>query len=235
MTTGQQDVGASAPPNADAARVFSVIIGEDEALLREGLSRLLTDEGYRVVATAGNATDLVAGTVQHRPDLVITDIRMPPNNLRDGIDAALEIRQLLPGAAVLVLSQHVDSAGAIDLLSYGTGRIGYLLKQRIMEIDSFLRAIEQILSGGSVIDPEVVSGMIGRRRHDNPVEKLSPRRRETLALMAEGHSNSRIAETLFITEKAVARNIAAIFVALNLPQSPDDHRRVLAVVQYLNR
>ncbi|QNK82114.1 response regulator transcription factor [Nakamurella sp. PAMC28650] len=212
-----------------------LIIGEDEALLRMGLSSLLTDEGHEVVAATSNAVDLVSTTLQLRPDLVITDIRMPPNHTRDGIDAALRIRALRPGTAVLVLSQHVDSAGATDLLSSGEGRIGYLLKHRIMDIDPFLLAIEQVLAGGSVIDPEVVASMISRRRNDNPVDGLSPRRRETLALMAEGYSNSRIAEALFVTEKAVARNIASIFSTLGLPPSADDHRRVLAVIKYLNR
>jgi DNA-binding NarL/FixJ family response regulator len=212
-----------------------LIIGEDETLLRKGLSSLLTEEGYDVVAAAGNAIDLVENALRLRPDLVITDIRMPPHQTRDGIDAALKIRSMLPNTAVLVLSQHVDSAGATDLLSNGSGRIGYLLKQRIMDIDPFLQAIEQVLAGGSVIDPEVVASMISRRRHDNPVDALSPRRRETLVLMAEGYSNSRIAEALFITEKAVARNIATIFAAFGLPPSADDHRRVLAVIRYLNR
>lgn len=212
-----------------------VIIAEDEALLREGLSRLLTDEGYDVVATAATATELVNRTLAVRPDLVITDIRMPPNHTRDGIEAALQLRAALDSLAVLVLSQHVDSAGATELLGGGARGVGYLLKQRIMDIDPFLQALPQLLAGATVIDPAVVESMIERRRPDNLVDRLSPRRRETLALMAEGLSNARIAERLVVTEHAVARNISAIFDTLGLPPSADDHRRVLAVIKYLDR
>lgn len=212
-----------------------LIVADDEALLREGVSRLLADEGYDVVATAATADELLEQTRRHRPDLVITDIRMPPTQTREGIDAALQLRSEQPGVAVLVLSQHVDSVGATELLSGGAERVGYLLKQRIMDIDPFLDAVRSLLAGGTVIDPGVVESMIRRRRDDNPVDRLSPRRRQTLALMAEGLSNARIAERLFVTEHAVARNISAIFDEFGLPPSVDDHRRVLAVIRYLDR
>lgn len=212
-----------------------LIIAEDEVLLRAGLTRLLTDEGYDVVATASTGPDLVTATLALRPDLVITDIRMPPTQTRDGIEAALGLRQELPRLAVLVLSQYVDSTGATELLADGAQGVGYLLKQRIMDVDPFLQAVREVLAGGTVVDPSVVDGMISRRRTDNPVDLLSPRRRETLALMARGMSNARIAEELVVTEHAVARNISAIFDTLGLPPSTSEHRRVLAVLRYLDR
>ena len=211
-----------------------LILAEDEVLLRAGLARLLTDEGYDVVATASTAPDLVSATLALRPDLVITDIRMPPTHTRDGIEAALLLRERLPSLAVLVLSQYVDSAGATELVDRGPVGVGYLLKQRIMDVDPFLRGVRDVLEGGTVIDPSVVDGMMRRRRVDNPLERLSPRRRETLALMAQGMSNARIAEELVVTEHAVARNISAIFDTLGLPPSTSEHRRVLAVLKYLD-
>jgi len=156
-----------------------LIIAEDEGLLREGLSRLLSDEGYDIVSTASTATELIARTLDLEPDLVITDIRMPPTWTRDGIEAALRLRNAQPKLAVLVLSQHVDSAGATELLSNGSRGIGYLLKQRLMDIDPFLQAVRQVLSGGTVVDPSVVDSMLKRRRPDNLIDQLSPRRRET--------------------------------------------------------
>lgn len=212
-----------------------LILAEDEVLLRAGLARLLTDEGYDVVATAATAPDLVSATLALRPDLVITDIRMPPGQTRDGIEAALRLREALPELAVLVLSQHVDSAGATELLASGPVGTGYLLKQRIMDLDPFLRGVRDVLAGGTVVDASVVDSMMRRRRVDNPVERLSPRRQQTLALMAQGMSNARIAEELVVTEHAVARNISAIFDTLGLPPSTSEHRRVLAVLKYLDR
>jgi DNA-binding NarL/FixJ family response regulator len=212
-----------------------LILGEDEVLLRAGLARLLTDEGYDVVATASTAPDLVAATRALHPDLVITDIRMPPTHTRDGIEAALRLREEMPTLAVLVLSQYVDSAGATELLGHGSRGVGYLLKQRIMDVDPFLRGVRDVLDGGTLVDPSVVESMMRRRRIDNPIERLSPRRRETLALMAQGMSNARIAEELVVTEHAVARNISAIFDTLGLPPSTSEHRRVLAVLKYLER
>jgi DNA-binding NarL/FixJ family response regulator len=212
-----------------------LILAEDEVLLRAGLERLLADEGHDVVATAATAPDLVSATLALRPDLVITDIRMPPAHTRDGIEAAVRLRAELPSLGVLVLSQYVDSAGATELLAHGPVGVGYLLKQRIIDVDPFLRGVADVLAGGTVIDPSVVESMMRRRRPDNPVDRLSPRRRETLGLMAQGMSNARIAEELVVTEHAVARNISAIFDTLGLPPSTSEHRRVLAVLRYLDR
>ena len=212
-----------------------LMIAEDEGLLREGLARLLRDEGYDVVDTVSDASALVSHARELRPDLVITDIRMPPGNARDGVQAALTLRRELPELAVVVLSQHVDSAGTTELLSDGAGRIGYLLKQRLVEVEPFLDAVRDVLGGGTVVDATVVEAMMRCSREANAIDELSPRRRETLALMAEGMSNARIAERMVVTEHAVARNISAIFDTLGLPPSPDDHRRVLAVLKYLDR
>lgn len=212
-----------------------VIVAEDETLLRAGLARLLADSGHDVIAQAGNGDDLLSKTLALRPDLVITDIRMPPTHTVEGLRAAIAIRTHLPSTAIVVLSQYIDSQGAVELLAGGAEGIGYLLKQRIMDVDRFMLAIDRVTSGGSVIDPDVVARMLGRTRRDNPVDELTPRRLEVLALMAQGYSNARIARELVVTEKAVARNIAFIFDTLQLPPEPDNHRRVLAVVQYLNR
>jgi DNA-binding NarL/FixJ family response regulator len=167
--------------------------------------------------------------------LVITDIRMPPIHTVEGLTAAAAIRSELPEIAIVVLSQYIDSQGALELLEGGSRGVGYLLKQRVLDVDLFMHALDRVHGGGSVIDPEVVAGMVGRTRRDNPIGKLTPRRLEVLELMAQGHSNTRIARELTVTEKAVERNIAFIFDSLGLPPAPDNHRRVLAVVQYLNR
>ena len=214
-----------------------VIIAEDEVLLREGIARILGDEGYQVVALAADRDDLIGKVKAHRPDLVVTDIRMPPSFSNEGIAAALQIRQEFPQTAIMVLSQHVDTAGAVDLLTLGANGIGYLLKRRVMNLDEFLDSVSRVAGGGSSIDPEVISSMVRREVRDNRdsgVAQLTPRRLEVLELMAQGHSNARIARELFVTEKAVARSIALIFQTLDLPPDPDDHRRVLAVMRYLN-
>lgn len=214
-----------------------VIIAEDEVLLREGIARILGDEGYQVVALAGDRDDLIGKVRAHRPELVVTDIRMPPSFSNEGIDAALKIRREFPQVAIVVLSQHVDTAGAVDLLTLGAGGIGYLLKRRVMNLDEFLDSVTRVAGGGSSIDPEVISSMVRREVRDNRdsgVAQLTPRRLEVLKLMAQGYSNARIARELVVTEKAVARSIALIFQTLRLPPDPDDHRRVLAVMRYLN-
>ena len=212
-----------------------VLIAEDEALLREGLVRLLTDEGWDVVATATDGTELIARARSRLPDLVIADIRMPPTHTDEGMRAARLLRQERPKLAVLLLSQYVDAEGAIELVADGADGVGYLLKQRVMDVERFIEACRLVVSRGSIIDPEIVSGMMGRRRKDDPVERLTPRQLEVLGLMAEGRSNASIAKHLFITDKAVARHINAIFQTLGLPPARDDHRRVLAVLSYLNR
>jgi len=214
------------------------IIAEDEVLLREGIVRILTDEGYEIAASADDADDLLGKVRAYRPELVVTDIRMPPTLSDDGLRAAITIRQEFPGTAVVVLSQHVDANGAMDLLADGADGIGYLLKRRVINLDEFLDSVRRVAGGGSSIDSEVISSMVRRevRDHqDGGVAQLTPRRLEVLQLMAQGYSNARIARELFITEKAVARSIALIFQTLDLPPDPDDHRRVLAVMRYLNR
>ena len=215
-----------------------VIIAEDEVLLREGISRILGDEDYDVVALAGDPDDLLGKVRAFQPDLVVTDIRMPPTFTDEGITAALQIRREFPTIAIVVLSQHVDSAGAVELLTLGAEGIGYLLKRRVMNLDEFLDSVSRVVAGGSSIDPEVISSMVRREVRDNRDEgiaQLTPRRLEVLELMAQGYSNARIAREMVVTEKAVARSIALIFQTLGLPQDPDDHRRVLAVMRYLNR
>lgn len=215
-----------------------VIIAEDEVLLREGISRILGDEGYDVVGLAGDRDELVGKVRALQPDLVVTDIRMPPTFTDEGIAAALEIRRGFPAIAIVVLSQHVDTAGAVELLTLGAEGIGYLLKRRVMNLAEFLDSVSRVVAGGSSIDPEVISSMVRREvrdNRDNGIARLTPRRLEVLQLMAQGYSNARIAREMFVTEKAVARSIALIFQTLDLPPDPDDHRRVMAVMRYLNR
>ncbi|KJL33948.1 response regulator transcription factor [Microbacterium azadirachtae] len=215
-----------------------VVIAEDEFLLREGISRILSDEGHEIVATAGDAEDLIGKVGAYRPDLVLTDIRMPPDFTDDGLRAAKRIRQDFPGTAVVVLSQYVDATGAMELLADGANGIGYLLKRRILNLEDFLDSVQRVAAGGSSIDSDVITSMVRRevRDHkDGGIAQLTPRRLEVLQLMAQGYSNARIARELFVTEKAIARSIALIFVSLDLPPDPDDHRRVLAVMRFLDR
>lgn len=219
-----------------------VIIAEDEVLLREGIARILGDERYDVVALAGSQDDLLGKVAAHRPELVVTDIRMPPSFTDEGLAAARQIRRAYPGTRIVVLSQHVDTAGAVELLAGGADGIGYLLKRRVMNLDEFLDSVRRVAAGGSAIDPEVISAMVRREVRDHrdggrdaAIASLTPRRVEVLELMAQGYSNARIARELVVTEKAVARSIALIFQTLGLPPDPDDHRRVIAVIRYLNR
>jgi DNA-binding NarL/FixJ family response regulator len=211
-----------------------IVIGEDQVLLREGLVRLVEEEGHEVVGTAGDGPDMVRKAKAHRPDVVIADVRMPPSQTDEGLRAALEIRAADPSIGILVLSHHVEVRYALELLADDATGVGYLLKQRVADLDRFFAALERINAGGSVIDPEVVSAMIGRAQRD-PVDMLTPRQREVLALMAEGRTNAGIAEALVITEKAVAKHVAAILEALGLPPSAEGNRRVLAVIRYLSR
>ncbi|MDQ4491305.1 response regulator transcription factor [Sinomonas sp. ASV486] len=213
-----------------------VIIGEDEALLRRGLQLLLEDGGFEVVAATADAEALESAVEEHRPDLVVTDIRMPPTHTDEGLVAALRIRRLHPRTAVVVLSQHVQRRYARELLASPDGRVGYLLKQRIADVDTFLGDLRNVASGGTALDPEVVSVMLARaRRSDGAVRGLTTRQQEVLALMAEGRSNARIAVELFLTEKAVVQHTSNIYDALQLPRDADSHRRVLAVMRHLSR
>ena len=213
-----------------------VIIAEDEALIRRGLELVLRDGGHDVVAAVGDADEMADAVARERPDLVVTDIRMPPTHTDEGLAAALRIRRDHPGTAVVVLSQHVQRRYAKDLLADGEGRVGYLLKQRIADIGTFLEDLERVVQGGTALDPDVVAVMVGRARHSElAVGRLTARQQEVLALVAEGRSNGSIAAKLFLTEKAVVQHVSRIYDALGLPPDADTHRRVQAVVRYLNR
>jgi DNA-binding NarL/FixJ family response regulator len=212
-----------------------IVIGEDEALLRTGLTHVLQAAGFDVVAAVGDAHELVRSAGEHLPDIVVTDIRMPPDHKDAGLRAAMEIRREHPGIAVLVLSQHLQRAYAVELLGGGSSGVGYLLKQRIADIDTFTDDLRRIAAGGTVLDPEVVSLMVARARgHHDALDRLTPRQQQVLALMSEGRTNASIARTLSITERAVVQHTSRIYDELDLALSDDDHRRVLAVIRYLS-
>ncbi len=210
-----------------------VVVADDSVLLREGVVRLLEENGFEVVAQAGDADDLRRKVYAHKPDVAVVDIRMPPDNPDDGLRAALEIRARQPETAVLVLSQYVEEGYALDLVGEGTGGVGYLLKDRVADVDRFAESVRQVAGGGSALDPEVVAGLLGRRRRDDPLEEITPREREVLELMAEGRSNSAIAGQMVITERAVEKHVTSIFGKLGLSPAAEDHRRVLAVLTYI--
>jgi DNA-binding NarL/FixJ family response regulator len=209
-----------------------VVIAEDGVLLREGLAHLLTDEGHEVLASVGDALDLVETVERERPDVCIVDVRMPPTFTDEGLRAAIEIRQRRPDTPVLVLSQYVEERYATELLSGETSGVGYLLKQRVADVRDFLDALERVANGGTALDPEVVAQLIARaRRH--PHDELTPREREVLALMGEGLSNAGIAQRLIVTEGAVEKHVTSILTKLGLEPAETDHRRVLAVLRFL--
>src|SRR3954452_976232 len=210
-----------------------VVIAEDSVLLREGLARLLEDSGFEVAAQAGDAEDLLRKVGAHRPDVAVVDVQMPPSHTDEGLQAARQIRAAHPKTAVLVLSQYVEEAYALDLLSESTERTGYLLKDRVGDVDTFTDAVRRVAGGGSALDPEVVALLLGRRRREDPLEALTPREREVLGLMAEGRSNAAIAAALVVTERAVEKHVTSIFTKLDLTPASEDHRRVLAVLRYL--
>jgi DNA-binding NarL/FixJ family response regulator len=207
-----------------------VLIAEDLALLRDGLTRLLRDNGFEVVGAVDNADALVHAARAEKPDIAIVDVRLPPSFRDEGIRAALELRATVPETAILVVSQYVEQEYATELLAAGQGGVGYLLKDRIMNVDDFVDAVRRVAEGGTALDPEVVAQLFSRR---GPLEGLSPREREVLGLMAEGRSNAAIAGALFVTEKAVGKHTNNIFTKLDLPVAPDDNRRVLAVLAWL--
>jgi DNA-binding NarL/FixJ family response regulator len=212
-----------------------VVVADDAALPREGLKRLLTEVGFDVAGVAGDGEELIALVEKERPDVAVVDIRMPPTHTDEGLRAAKEIKERWPQIGVLVLSQHVRASYALDLLSDGTDGVGYLLKERVSDLGELASAVERIANGGSALDPLVVEQLVGRpRRSEDALEHLTDRERQVLALMAEGRSNKAIAEQLFVTEHTVEKHVKSILATLRLPQSPDDHRRVLAVLTYLH-
>jgi DNA-binding NarL/FixJ family response regulator len=225
------------PPLSSARKGFRglrVVLADDSVLLREGIARLLEDAGFEVVAQSGTAEDLLRHVGMHKPDVALIDIRMPPTQTDEGLRAAKEIRERWPDTGVLVLSQYVEPAYAMELLGENAEGVGYLLKDRVSDVDEFAAAVRRVAEGGSALDPAVVSQLVGRRRRDDPLDELTPREREVLGLMAEGRSNQAVAEKLVITLRAVEKHVTSIFSKLRLPASAEDHRRVLAVLTYLD-
>jgi DNA-binding NarL/FixJ family response regulator len=210
-----------------------VVIGEDDVLLREGISRLLSEAGIEVAAQAGDADAFLRKALAHRPDVAVVDVQMPPGHGDDGLRAALELRRRRPETGVLVLSQFYEEEYAVDLIGDSAEGVGYLLKERVGDVEAFTDAVRRVAAGGSALDPEVVGRMLGRRRADGPLEQLSPRDRDVLALMAEGKSNRGIAEALFVTPAAVEKHVTSIFEKLGLKPERTEHRRVLAALTYL--
>jgi DNA-binding NarL/FixJ family response regulator len=222
-------------PPAVRGSALRVIVGEDQPLVREGIVRVLADAGMDVVAVAGDATTLLDATRRHRPDVVVTDIQMPPDRTDDGLRAAQVIRASLPETGVLVLSQYLEDRYALDLVGNRAEGVGYLLKDRVGDLATFVEAVRRVAGGGSWLDPLVVQRMVGRRRTANPLDRLTPREREVLGLIAEGRSNQGIADALVVTLAAVERHVTSIFSKLDLYPERQDHRRVLAVLRYLDR
>jgi DNA-binding NarL/FixJ family response regulator/class 3 adenylate cyclase len=227
---------AQFPPLSTArrgVRGVRVVLADDSVLLREGIARLLEDAGFEVVAQSGTAEDLLRHVGMHKPDVALIDIRMPPTQTDEGLRAAQQIRERWPDTGVLVLSQYVEPAYAMELLGENAEGVGYLLKDRVSDVEEFAAAVRRVAEGGSALDPAVVSQLVGRRRRDDPLEELTPREREVLELMAQGRSNQAVAESLVITLRAVEKHVTSIFSKLRLPATAEDHRRVLAVLTYL--
>jgi DNA-binding NarL/FixJ family response regulator len=218
-------------PGVDPVRV---VIGEDDVLLREGIARILAEAGFEVAAMAGDAEDLLRKALAHKPDVTVTDVQMPPGRTDDGLRAAIELRRLRPDSGVLVLSQFYEEGYALDLIGDSAEGVGYLLKERVGDVEAFVDAVARVAAGGSALDPEIVGRMLGRRRRESPVDRLSPRERDVLGSMAEGKSNQGIAAALFISEAAVEKHVTSIFHKLGLGPTPTEHRRVRAVLTYLN-
>jgi len=221
-------VGAVSPPGQ-----IRVVVGEDQPIVREGIVHVLEDSGFEVVGAAENARDLVRIAGIQRPDVVITDIQMPPDNTDDGLRAALEIRATVPSVGVLVLSQFLEDRYAMDLVADSAEGVGYLLKENVGDLRMFTEAVRRVAGGGSALDPDVVARLVGRKRKAGPLYNLTPRELDVLALVAEGRSNAGVAQELVVTVAAVERHVTSIFDKLGLHQSPEQHRRVLAVLKYL--
>ncbi|HET9675784.1 MAG TPA: response regulator [Gaiellaceae bacterium] len=222
---------ANGSPKGDLMRV---VIADDSVLLREGIAKLLEESGFEVAGQSSTADDLLLKVRSYKPDVAIIDIRMPPTHTDEGLRAAKEIRETHPDVGVLVLSQYVEAGYALELLQGSAEGVGYLLKDRVADVTDFADAVRRVAEGGSALDPTVVSRLVGRRRGEDPLDALTPREREVLELMAEGRSNQAIAEKLVVTPRAVEKHVTSIFTKLNLPASAEDHRRVLAVITYLN-
>lgn len=217
-------------------RTLRIVVGEDQALVREGIVRMLERAGFDVVGTAGDAVDLVAKTLAHRPDVMVTDIRMPPDRTDDGLRAAVEVRRAEPGIGVVVLSQFLEDRFVHDLVGDRADGVGYLLKEKVADSAVLVDAVRRVAAGRSALDHDVIAALVGRRRLDSPLDDLTGRERDVLALMAEGRSNRGIADQLVVTVPAVERHVTGIFAKLGLHQSEaDQHRRVLAVLRYLQR
>jgi DNA-binding NarL/FixJ family response regulator len=210
-----------------------VVLADDEVLLREGLAGLLERSGFEVIGQCGNGSELMALVAEHQPELVLIDIRMPPAHSTEGLDAARLIREQFPETAILILSAHAEVEHAMDVLAGGQGS-GYLLKSRVTDVDEFIHTLERIVKGDSVVDPALVRELVAARRVDDPLDELSPREREVLSLMAEGRSNAGIARTLWVTEGTIEKHVHSILGKLPLPETQDDHRRVLAVLTFLD-
>ncbi len=223
----------SAVPPAEATARLRVVLAEDSVLLREGLLRLLGDNGFDVVDAVGDAEAFLRSVETHRPDLVVVDVRMPPTFTDEGVRAALVVRQQYPDIAVLVLSQYVEENYATELVAARSRGVGYLLKDRVADVREFVDALHRVAAGGTALDPEVVTQLLSRSRRRDPLERLTPRETEVLGLMAEGRSNTAIAQALVVTEGAVEKHVSSIFAKLDLPPTEHDHRRVLAVLRWL--
>jgi DNA-binding NarL/FixJ family response regulator len=233
MSAIVQDTATGNRRGRDPKARLRVVIAEDSVLLREGIVRLLEESGFEVAGQAAEAEELLRKVGAHKPDVAIIDVRMPPTHTDEGLRAAHRIRAEYPGTAVLVLSQYVEEAYALELLSESTESTGYLLKDRIADIETFTDAVQRVASGGSALDPEIVRLLLGRRRREDPLAVLTERERTVLGLMAEGRSNSAMAATLVVSERAVEKHVTGIFSKLDLPLAPQDHRRVLAVLAFL--
>jgi DNA-binding NarL/FixJ family response regulator len=216
-----------------ARRPLRIVVADDAVLLREGLVRLLTEDGHQVVATVGDGPALVEAVLKHRPDVSVVDVRMPPSYTDEGLRAAIAARAQLPGAPMLVLSQYVEASYARDLLADGSGGVGYLLKDRVARVAEFLDALDRVAGGAAVLDPQVMAQVLAGQRRDNMLGVLTARERELLALMAEGHSNTAIAQRLVLSASAVEKHIGNVFAKLGLPPDDTQHRRVMAVLAYL--
>jgi DNA-binding NarL/FixJ family response regulator len=215
------------------SRPVRVVIGEDDVLLREGIARLLDEAGFEVAALTGDAEDFLRRALAHHADVAVVDVRMPPDHTDDGLRAAVELRRRRPETGVLVLSQYLEERLALDLIGDRADGVGYLLKERVGDVDAFVEAVKRVAAGGSVLDPEIVARMLGKRGPQGPLGALTPRERDVLAEMAEGKSNQGIAESLFVTEAAVEKHITSIFHKLGLSPTAKEHRRVQAVLAYL--